>query len=45
VEKTLDLPGTPKRIYQTPTNIVVFTLNGSMEYYVKVYSKADLGLI
>lgn len=45
VEKTVDLLGTPKRIYQTPTNIVVFTLNGSTEYYVKVFAKADLGLM
>jgi hypothetical protein len=45
VDTTVDLLGTPKRIYHTPTNIVIFTQNGSAEYYVKVLAKADLGLI
>lgn len=43
LEKTAELLGEPKTIYQTTDKIIVFTVKDSA-YYAKVFAKHDLGL-
>jgi len=43
LEMTVELSGTPKRVFNTPDSIIVFTTKDS-RYYAKAFSKTDLGL-
>jgi hypothetical protein len=43
VDLTVDLPGTPVRVFDTASSVVVFSTKDARTY-AKSFAKADLGL-
>jgi hypothetical protein len=43
IELTVELAGTPVRVFNTPNSIIVFSTKDA-KYYAKAFAKADLGL-